>query len=756
MSNQFINLCSVQVLNKAWQIVKSKGAAGGIDGITIADFAKVKHREIQSLSQELKTGKWKPQPYLEIEVAKKKDPNEKRKLGMTSIRDKIVQHALKIIIEPRCEKLFVGNSYAYRPQKGALKAIRRTVSECHKAERQWALRIDIDNFFDRIDHEILQKRLLGIGTDPELTRLVMLCVKMGKIKQDTGEWIPCEIGVPQGAILSPVLSNLYLHSFDQFALNLGNPYIRYADDILFLSNTQAQADEILNKATSYLKEKLLLSLNTPTISPLSIGFDFLGVMIKDAIVSVSESKQKELNERIMTLDFNEEGFSRKSQKTWDGLSNYYAKLLPQANLEKMDECLVKRITLLIKEHTSLFSSKSNLCFALKTFNFLSFNYNEISDQLIADFIELYTSIKLEDKQKDNSEQNRILINQRKREYRKMEAEASGLLVTKPGCFIGMTSRGVSIKDKGKLISNHQTGNLNNIIIIGNGISLSSNLISYCMKNKIPVDFFDQQGTHTGSLLAPKYIESTLWNAQSLLSIEQRHAFALAIILGKVKNQFGMLKYYHKYHKNHFPHLFGKMETMEANVKKFMDFKKQCVLNNKDFMQQLIGYESQIAISYWDYIRALLADDEIGFAQREHKGAQDLFNCMLNYGYAILYAKVWQALLGAKLNPFDSFIHVRRDNKPTLVYDMVEIFRSQVVDRVAISLVQKGYELKMKDQLLTDETRNLLVKSIMERLARYEKYQGVETKMEIIIQKQAMLLASAITGKNKFKSYIAKW
>ena len=90
MSNQFINLCSVQVLNKAWQIVKSKGAAGGIDGITIADFAKVKHREIQSLSQELKTGKWKPQPYLEVEVAKKKDPNEMRKLGMNHGKQKIV------------------------------------------------------------------------------------------------------------------------------------------------------------------------------------------------------------------------------------------------------------------------------------------------------------------------------------------------------------------------------------------------------------------------------------------------------------------------------------------------------------------------------------------------------------------------------------------------------------------------------------------------------------------------------------------
>ena len=756
MSYQFTNLCSVQMLNKAWQIVREKGSAGGVDGMTINDFKKVKYKEIQSLSEELRTRRWKPQPYLEVEMAKKKNSNEVRKLGMTSVRDKIVQHALKCIIEPRFEKLFVGNSYAYRPNKGALKAIRRTVAECHKPNSQLALRIDIDDFFDRIDHEILQKRLAGIGIDPELTRLIMLTVKMGKIKQDTGEWVACETGVPQGAVLSPLLSNLYLHSFDQFALSLAIPYVRYADDMLFLTETREQAKEVLDKVTSYLKDKLMLSLNAPSITPLSDGFDFLGVTIKDAVVSVSEAKQKELNERIMELEFNNDGFSSKSLKTWDGLSNYYAKLLPQASLEKMDESLVKRISFLIKDNPSLFSSKTNLRFALKTFNFLSLNYNEISDHLIAEFLELYTNAKQKDRQEENTERNKKLINERKREFRKIEAEASGLLITKPGYYIGLTSRGVTIKEKGKLISYHQAENLSNIVIIGMGVSLSSNLIGFCMNKKIPVDFFDQQGTHLGSLLAPKYMESTLWAAQSLLKPEQRHALALAIIVGKIKNQHGMLKYFHKYHKKHFPHLNEKMEVMEANVENFLSFKKNCDLYAADFIKQLMGHESQTAISYWDYIKTLLTDDEVGFENREHKGAHDLFNSMLNYGYAILYAKVWQALLGAKLNPFDSFIHVRRDNKPTLVYDMVEIFRSQVVDRVAITLVQKGHELELKDQLLTDETRKLLVKSIMERLARYEKYQGVEMKMDMVIQKQASLLASSITGKTKFKPYIAKW
>lgn len=92
----------------------------------------------------------------------------------------------------------------------------------------------------------------------------------------------------------------------------------------------------------------------------------------------------------------------------------------------------------------------------------------------------------------------------------------------------------------------------------------------------------------------------------------------------------------------------------------------------------------------------------------------------------------------------------------MVYDLVEVFRSQVVDRIVISLIQKGQDLEVRNGLLTDKTRQLLVKSVMERLARYEKYQGEEMKMEQIIQRQAKLLAKVFDGSANFKPYVAKW
>ena len=119
MAKQIDILCSDNTLYNAWNIVKAKGSAGGIDGITIQEFEKEKRKQIPMLIEELKSGTWKPYPYLEIEIPKSKDPAEKRKLGMIAIRDKIVQQAIRSIIEPRYDQIFVGNSYGYRPGKSA-------------------------------------------------------------------------------------------------------------------------------------------------------------------------------------------------------------------------------------------------------------------------------------------------------------------------------------------------------------------------------------------------------------------------------------------------------------------------------------------------------------------------------------------------------------------------------------------------------------------------------------------------------------
>jgi len=255
-------------------------------------------------------------------------------------------------------------------------------------------------------------------------------------------------------------------------------------------------------------------------------------------------------------------------------------------------------------------------------------------------------------------------------------------------------------------------------------------------------------------LSPKYIENTLWHKQTLCNTTQRMHLASNLILGKITNQLYLIKYFHKYHKFKNTNLQSKYEdlllfysTTKKQIKEYSDMES---------LVKLVGHESQAAIKYWAYIRELLNDDKIEFIKREHKGATDLVNCMLNYGYAILYARIWQALLAAKLNPHESIIHVRQSGKPTLAYDVIEIFRPQVVDRVVIGLIQKKRKLNVVNGLLDNETRCILAKSIIECLNRYEKYHGEEVTMQDIIFRQAKEIAIWIDKEIRYKPYIAKW
>jgi len=344
----------------------------------------------------------------------------------------------------------------------------------------------------------------------------------------------------------------------------------------------------------------------------------------------------------------------------------------------------------------------------------------------------------------------------KSSYQQREEDGKELIVNTYGCFIGLTQKGVTVRLQGKVIYQKPIGALAHIMINGNGITLSSNLVEYCLANKISIDFFNSSGAHSGSILSNKYIESTLWNRQAQCSEEKRMILAEAIIQAKLKNQYYLVKYFHKYHKHtssHFAVQYNDLGTFYTAFKAFLHI---CDKSDEQFIVNLVGKESQGAVKYWSYIRELLSDDNVSFEKRERHGAKDLVNSMLNYGYAILYSRVWQALLEAKLNPFDSIIHVRQPGKPTFVYDVVEIFRAQVVDRVVISLIQKGTTLKVENGLLDDNTKRILSKNILERLNRHENYRGEKITMEQIIRRQAKEIAAYIDRDRTYKPYTSKW
>jgi CRISPR-associated endonuclease Cas1 len=499
-------------------------------------------------------------------------------------------------------------------------------------------------------------------------------------------------------------------------------------------------------------------LNEPLICKLEQGIEFLGLLLSKNGIAISEKKKLKLQSDIQSIKLINGCFTKKSLETLSGIQRYYAQLLPQELLSPLDQTLKEKIASLILMDYKNIQSKKQLSATLKTISFFSQSMELNKNQLINEWLTLYSEKKKTMNADANSkDQNKQLINQKKKEYRKKEAEASELVISSFGSFIGKNNQGITVKINGKSVKKTVSHALGHITVTSRAVSISSDAIHYCMENRIPVDFFDHSGKCYASILSPVSVEQSLWQKQTGMSLETKAYLASRILLGKLKNQLHLIKYFHKYHKRGNMTLEECYNKTTAHLDELIEKMKGFRQGNNNYSEQLIAYEASGATSYWEYIRHLLMDDGVEFENRERYGATDLFNCMLNYGYALLYSRVWQAVLAAKLNPSVGVLHAYQQGKPTFVYDVIEIFRAQAVDRVIIGLVQKSEPLKMDKNLLDEETRKLIVQNVLERMNRYEKYRKAEIKFIDILRQQLKEIASYIVGEKKtFKPYIAKW
>ena len=745
-------LCTEKTLMAAWLQIKKKGAAGGVDGKSIQDVDENLKDHLQEILQELKSKSWKPQPYLRVFIPKKE--NEVRKLGLLTVKDKIVQTAIKMLIESRFEKAFVKNSFGYRPQKGHTRAIRYAMHLIRSRKAHYVLRLDVDNYFDSIDHDILFKRLMPLITDTEVMRLVQLCTKMGMVTSKM-KWDEITMGVPQGAVLSPLLSNYYLYAFDQSILHKTSMYVRYADDFIILTETKEEAEQLQKTVMDFLKSHLRLNVNTPEIKDLKEGIEFLGVMLSKKGISLSSTKRAALYGRINTLDWSGHSFSATGIQHLSGIHNYYGNLLPEEYLEGFDEELIRHLQIVIEKKWPEIASKKALYEAIKNIDFFSSTYVLNRAQHRNGLLMHYLSCKGKAENKTNELKNKAIIKQRKHEYRKLENENSELVVSQRGSYIGVSIKGITLRILGRSQKLPPMNNIHHITIIGDGISVSSNAVSYCMKNKIGIDFFSITGYHVASLIGSSYLQTTLWQQQSAMPMEKRGQLAAKFIYGKLKNQLNLVKFFHKYHKKTSNLINDIYNDVVPGITKLIERIKGYIIT-EDYQVELMGWEAAGAVLYWKYVRALLSDDHIDFEHREHHGATDLMNCMLNYGYAILYGRVWRSVLFRRMNPMDGVIHMGNGNKPVFVFDIIELFRTQAVDRVVITLVQKGKSLSVQKGLLSDETKKFLMQSIMERINRYETYRNREIRLLDIIHAQTKEIAEYIALNKTFRPYIAKW
>lgn len=262
------------LLEASSKVMRNKGSAG-VDHVTCETFKENESTELDKIERGLQSGTYKPQMVRRVEIPKP-GSREKRPLGIPTIRDRVVQAALKSVIEPIFENEFLDCSYGFRPERGQRDALRE-VENLLKAGYCHVVDVDIRKFFDTIDHELLMQEVGRRIADGRLLELIKSFLRAAVMAEEVK--VPDE-GTPQGGNISPLLANIYLHPLDKQLTAAGYRIVRFADDLVMLCRTQSEANsarELLTKVLSTLKLELNEEKTTVInfIEPLA-SVEFLG------------------------------------------------------------------------------------------------------------------------------------------------------------------------------------------------------------------------------------------------------------------------------------------------------------------------------------------------------------------------------------------------------------------------------------------------------------------------------------------------
>ena len=341
-----------QTLAAAWQQVKANKGAAGIDGQSCERFAADAERYLNELAEELKEGRYRPAPVRRVEIAKA--DGKKRPLGIPTVKDRIAQTAVKRVIEPIFEQEFLPTSYGFRPGRGCKDALREVD---HLLQKGYTHVVDADlkGYFDSIPHDRLQARIEERISDGRLLELLA-----GWLKQDIvhglERWTP-NGGTPQGAVISPLLANLYLHPLDKRMVQQGYAMVRYADDFVILCPTAADAAKALEEIKAWVEANgLALHPEKTHVGDCRIegqGFDFLGYRFEAGKRWIRKKSLMALKDKIRTLTPRTRGHSlariiadlNPRLKGWFG----YFKHAERLEFSRMDGFIRRRLRALLRK-----------------------------------------------------------------------------------------------------------------------------------------------------------------------------------------------------------------------------------------------------------------------------------------------------------------------------------------------------------------------------------------------------------------------
>ncbi len=307
-----------ETLRLAWERVRRNRGAAGVDRQSVERFSARSESYLEELERALREGDYRPQAVKRVEIPK--GAGQSRPLGIPTVKDRIVQSALKLVIEPIFEREFRDGSYGFRPGRSCKDALRE-VDRLLKEGYPHVVDADLKSYFDTIPHEGLMERVGERISDGKVLRLIEAFVDQ-EVMHGMERWRPTA-GTPQGAVISPLLANLYLHPLDSRMEADGYRMVRYADDFVVLCRTAEQAQAALREVSAWVEANgLTLHPEKTHVGDCRVkgqGFDFLGYRFEAGRRWVRKKSRRALKDRVR-------GVTKRTQG--ESLQRVIAKLNP--------------------------------------------------------------------------------------------------------------------------------------------------------------------------------------------------------------------------------------------------------------------------------------------------------------------------------------------------------------------------------------------------------------------------------------------
>ena len=338
-------VCNRANLNQAYKRVKANKGTAGIDGITVNELREQIAKHKATLIQSLLDGSYKPQPVRLVEIPKADDGV--RQLGIPTVMDRVVQQAILQVLQPIYEPSFSQSSFGFRPGRSAHQAVKQA-QQYVQAGKGYVVDIDLEKFFDRVNHDILMSRLAKRIKDKRLLKIIRCFLEAGIMQG--GVCLERIEGMPQGGPLSPLLSNILLDELDKELERRNHAFCRYADDCNIYVKSLRAGKRVLASIKEFLHDKLKLKVNEKKSGAAPVETrQFLGIrLLQDGKIGLSKQSETKVRNTIRHLAKRSRGASLERvilelNKKLQGWINYFKIIETPTHLRRLDSWLRRKL-----------------------------------------------------------------------------------------------------------------------------------------------------------------------------------------------------------------------------------------------------------------------------------------------------------------------------------------------------------------------------------------------------------------------------